>query len=624
MVDIVLPSRRNIIVATAAAAYQSDGDDPTKLFDWAAARNRVVPRIDMGWITSNFVDLSPPEDLRANENGHIFQLADGEKAYPMIRDTPLNWLHHEQFIVGHYVDAEIVRHGKDLADLDKRPPGAHIETLATFYRAIYPRHWQKVKEAHDAGLLHSSMEARPKSITCQTEGCCGETFPFITAWDPSYCDGLLIPKRKFLANEPHFLGGACVVPPHKPGWKGASAIEVATYIEQNPDDAEQLFNQIAASNEELSDEACEAILVALLDAAGAGGGDGGRSRISMAGSGDFQFHLPDNIKLPTVHDVRTLDTKIAARRATVLEAEANHQGVIIALVPPPEVRTALAAMGDEPVDEIHVTLAFLADSMGQSEITGPDGPVTLERLNAMVAVFAAAERPITAKLSGIGRFELDAGNEVTYASVDAPGLNEFRARLVEYLRAGGVPVANDHGFTPHATIQYHRAGEGPTELPEGLEWEVDAIELWWGSDFHDAHSLGGVSDFDDAVAALAIDAVAAATEWSQVEPFAQAARVNTLQAVVDSGAGDHHQQITGRLAQVLIDRKFTTDQRAELAKKGQAMPDGSFPTPTRADWMNARAAIGRAASGDRAKVIAYLKRRAKALGIDESEIPDSW
>jgi hypothetical protein len=54
------------------------------------------------------------------------------------------------------------------------------------------------------------------------------------------------------------------------------------------------------------------------------------------------------------------------------------------------------------------------------------------------------------------------------------------------------------------------------------------------------------------------------------------------------------------------------------------MPDGSFPTPDKADWYNARDAIGRAKPADRPKVIAYLKRRAKALGIPDDDIPDSW
>lgn len=72
-----------------------------------------------------------------------------------------------------------------------------------------------------------------------------------------------------------------------------------------------------------------------------------------------------------------------------------------------------------------------------------------------------------------------------------------------------------------------------------------------------------------------------------------------------------------------FDKTFTAEQRRELAKKGEAMPDGSFPTPTKADWFNARQSLGRAPEGKRPSVVAHLKRRAKALGIPDSELPGS-
>ena len=627
MRDIVIPTRTGLLIAAPAQLVDND-----RLTDaWEHAKDRVSARPDMGWIRSNYVDLSPDDDLRPNENGHIFRLTDIEQRYEMVRDTPLNWLHHEQFIVGHQVDVELVYHDARLTAADPDlPPGAHLETIAAFYRGIYPHHWEKAKVAHDAGMLHASMEARPTTITCMNDGCCGKEFPFTTTYAPEYCAGLRQQKRKFIAHQPLFLGSAVVVPPYRPGWRGASSIEVATYIEQNLEQAEELFNQIAAVHlGELSDEQCEAILASLLETAGAGDGNGGRSRISMhqsgSGSEDFIFNLPADIKLPTLAEVRAL---VENKRDILREAEANLQGVIVTAVPPPEIAEQLAALGDEPVDQIHITLAFLGDSQGLDELHGLDGPVTAERLDAMVAVFATSEQPITARISGLGRFDLDHGNEVTYASVDAPGLNELRARLVDYLRAGGVNVDHNHGFSPHITLQYHRAGEGPTEMPDGLEWQIDSLDLWWGSDMHSAHHMGGIEMFDDAVAAIAIDAVRSVTEtegekWDAFLEFVNAASVTTLQAVLDADAcvrGFHHNEVYDRL----IDRKFSTEERRALAEKGQAMPDGSFPTPTKADWMNARAAIGRAAEGDRAKVIAYLKRRAKALGIPDDEIPDTW
>lgn len=70
-------------------------------------------------------------------------------------------------------------------------------------------------------------------------------------------------------------------------------------------------------------------------------------------------------------------------------------------------------------------------------------------------------------------------------------------------------------------------------------------------------------------------------------------------------------------------RTFSTEQRVAAAKAGNAIPvrndsgaivDGRYPIENVADLMNAARAIGRVAEGDRAKVIAHIKRRARALG----------
>lgn len=71
----------------------------------------------------------------------------------------------------------------------------------------------------------------------------------------------------------------------------------------------------------------------------------------------------------------------------------------------------------------------------------------------------------------------------------------------------------------------------------------------------------------------------------------------------------------------LLKRSFTDDQRKEMAGKGEAMPDGSFPIATVGDLKNAIRAIGRAK--DEAKAKAHIKRRAKALG-QSNLIPDDW
>jgi hypothetical protein len=68
-------------------------------------------------------------------------------------------------------------------------------------------------------------------------------------------------------------------------------------------------------------------------------------------------------------------------------------------------------------------------------------------------------------------------------------------------------------------------------------------------------------------------------------------------------------------------REFSTAERDAAAESGAAMPDGSFPIKSAKDLMNAIRAIGRAK--DRAKTIAHIVRRAKALGREDL-IPDSF
>jgi hypothetical protein len=68
-------------------------------------------------------------------------------------------------------------------------------------------------------------------------------------------------------------------------------------------------------------------------------------------------------------------------------------------------------------------------------------------------------------------------------------------------------------------------------------------------------------------------------------------------------------------------RAVSDKERADLADKGNAMPDGSYPIANVSDLHNAIQAIGRAKN--RSAVMAHIKRRAAALGA-EGALPDSW
>ena len=71
----------------------------------------------------------------------------------------------------------------------------------------------------------------------------------------------------------------------------------------------------------------------------------------------------------------------------------------------------------------------------------------------------------------------------------------------------------------------------------------------------------------------------------------------------------------------VVKREFSDDKRQDLASKGKAMPDGSFPIETKGDLANAIQSIGRAKDYDATKK--HIITQAKALGA-EDVLPEDW
>lgn len=68
-------------------------------------------------------------------------------------------------------------------------------------------------------------------------------------------------------------------------------------------------------------------------------------------------------------------------------------------------------------------------------------------------------------------------------------------------------------------------------------------------------------------------------------------------------------------------RDFSEDERKQLAKSGEALPDGSFPIASEQDLQNAIHAVGRASDVEKAKQ--HIISRAKAMGLSRL-LPDDW
>jgi len=68
------------------------------------------------------------------------------------------------------------------------------------------------------------------------------------------------------------------------------------------------------------------------------------------------------------------------------------------------------------------------------------------------------------------------------------------------------------------------------------------------------------------------------------------------------------------------EREYSEEERTEMADKGEALPDGSYPIADKADLENAIKAYGRAKNQSAAAK--HIAKRAKALGLEDM-IPDT-
>lgn len=64
----------------------------------------------------------------------------------------------------------------------------------------------------------------------------------------------------------------------------------------------------------------------------------------------------------------------------------------------------------------------------------------------------------------------------------------------------------------------------------------------------------------------------------------------------------------------MADREFSDAERAELARRGQALPDGSYPMPDCDAVRRAIDSYGRAPASHRGSLRALIRRRNDELG----------
>jgi hypothetical protein len=256
---IIVAGPTSVTIATRATVVVEDRE-----VAWAAAKEKIRTRPDMGWLVGRYLATDV-----ANENGHIFRLADIEAAHKRIVHTPLNMLHRSTHVIGSYVAAELVLPSTDESAILKRVADqvsgaavetAHVEALAAVWRYVFPEEWATIRAANEEGTLFYSMEAVPTSVTCPT---CTTTCAYAGPASDSYCEHMATAGGPKILDDPLFVGGAIVVPPARPGWRNADITELAT-----AEQAEEVYDQLTEHG--LDPAWAEQLMAQLLNGAFAG------------------------------------------------------------------------------------------------------------------------------------------------------------------------------------------------------------------------------------------------------------------------------------------------------------------------------------------------------------------
>lgn len=163
-------------------------------------------------------------------------------------------------------------------------------------------------------------------------------------------------------------------------------------------------------------------------------------------------------------------------------SDTKHSSVMIALFLPDEAAKKIVLKPKdfnegsiERANALHITLAMLGEA---SELKDQK-----ETIMSTLSTFASTHHPIEGKISGIGRFNSEHGDEPYYASCDAPNLSSLREALVDELTRYGISIATDHGFDPHITLGYLPAiEETPSGNIDSFDINFSCISIAWAGD----------------------------------------------------------------------------------------------------------------------------------------------
>ena len=217
--------------------------------EWAS--KYIVDNPALKWIVGKYVEAD-----NANSNGQYWTLQDLQLKQPTIQHSPMNVAHRANDIVGTFVGSEMIYAAQEEVN-------PYIETVGTIWKYYFPDVVSQVEEAFKQGELYLSMECVSDTITCVGPMGCGQTFDYSGPMSAAYCDHIKDRASYRQLNNPHFLAGALIAPPDRPGWKSASVNEMSI-LDKHPMKAEKIYSQIYGAH--LSERQKNQLTASLLNA----------------------------------------------------------------------------------------------------------------------------------------------------------------------------------------------------------------------------------------------------------------------------------------------------------------------------------------------------------------------
>ena len=213
------------------------------------------------WITGRYVESGKP-----NQNKQFWTSGDLALGEYSIRWAPLNMVHKVRQPIGFFVATQKVFAEAEAEQAKEEEKDFHIEALSGMWSHVFPFESALIDTADSQGKLFYSMECVGTHLTCAGEEGCGKTFEY--AKKGTHCEHLK--ERASIRHivNPTFRGGAIIVPPVSPGWKGAEATvyeaalmeEAARYAEAS----ESAYNSLRSDGVDMSASEWEYLMATIM------------------------------------------------------------------------------------------------------------------------------------------------------------------------------------------------------------------------------------------------------------------------------------------------------------------------------------------------------------------------